>query len=125
MREGLGVRADLRPAFSFVYVAEDLHTGLTAREHDHVLVGRLRTEPVPSPEEIAALDWREPPELLSEIRKRPDVYTPWFRETLPELDARGLLRQQAEGSCVRAEAQIASEAWRGRRDSNPEEDEES
>jgi isopentenyl-diphosphate delta-isomerase len=89
--EELGVVVALRPAFSFVYVAEDAPSGLTEREFDHVLVGRLDAPPAPSADEIAALDWREPAALLRDIETRPGRYTPWFRQALPQLAGRGLL----------------------------------
>ncbi len=91
VREELGVDVRLRPVFSFVYIAEDVPSGLTEREYDHVLVGRLQAEPAPSPDEIAALAWREPAELLRDVTAQPALYTPWFRKALPQLERRGLL----------------------------------
>ena len=81
----------LRRVFSFVYEAEDAATQLTEREFDHVLVGRLDAEPVPAPGEVADLAWREPAEVLRDVRERPERYTPWFRMTLARLEERGLL----------------------------------
>lgn len=91
VREELGVEVALRAAFAFVYVAEDPPSGLTEREYDHVLVGTLVVPPVPAPEEVSALEWREPGDLLRDLSSRPDRYTPWFRKALPELGRRGFL----------------------------------
>jgi isopentenyl-diphosphate delta-isomerase len=93
--EELGVEVALRPAFSFVYTAEDTESGLTEREFDHVLLGRLSAHPRPDPEEVSALAWWAAPSLLGDVAARPQRYTPWFREALPELAARGLLRTAA------------------------------
>jgi isopentenyl-diphosphate delta-isomerase len=90
--EELGVEVELRPVLSFVYEAEDLPSGMTEREFDHVLVGRIRRALAPSPDEIAAVDWRDPGELLHDVVARPERYTPWFRRALDELELRGLLR---------------------------------
>jgi len=91
VREELGVDATLRPAFAFVYVARDDRTGLTEREYDHVLTGVLDSAPVPDPEEIQAVDWRDPAALRADVGARPEVYTPWFRVALDQLAGRGLL----------------------------------
>jgi isopentenyl-diphosphate delta-isomerase len=96
VREELGVVVtDLRPAFSFVYVAEDAPSGLTEREFDHVLVGCLDAPPAPCAEEIAALDWCEATTLLRDVEAHPERYTPWFRQALPQLARRGLLGEAA------------------------------
>jgi isopentenyl-diphosphate delta-isomerase len=91
VREELGVEVSVHPVFSFVYEAADLPSGMTEREYDHVLVGRLGTEPDPSPEEVEAVRWREPAELLRDVAALPAIYTPWFRMALPRLAQHGLL----------------------------------
>jgi len=95
VEEELGVEVDLHPAFAFVYVAEDAVSGLTEHEYDHVLVGRLGQPPVSCPDEVAAVAWWGPAELLRDVTLRPDRYTPWFRQALGELEARGLLAGRA------------------------------
>lgn len=91
VREELGVDVDLHRVFGFVYEAADARSGLTEREYDHVLVGRLDGPPAPCPGEVEAVEWREPGELSRDAAERPERYTPWFRLALPELEARGLL----------------------------------
>jgi len=95
VREELGIDVALHAAFSFVYTAEDQSSGLTEREFDHVLLGRLEREPAPSPEEVAALEWAEPDALRKDVEARPERYTPWFRQALGTLEASGLLRGPA------------------------------
>lgn len=90
VREELGVEVALEPVFAFVYAADDAATGLTEREYDHVLRGRLATQPVPSPDEVVALAWREPEELRRDVQSHPERYTPWFRQALPRIARAGL-----------------------------------
>jgi isopentenyl-diphosphate delta-isomerase len=90
LREELGVDAELREVFSFVYSAEDEGSGLSEREFDHVLVGELDGAAQPDPEEIDALRWIDCAELERDLAERPECYTPWFSrlvERLPELRA--------------------------------------
>lgn len=91
LREELGVTAELREAFAFVYSAEDPASGLTEREFDHVFVGRLTGQAArPDPAEIDALRWVDCAELAGELAAHPERYTPWFAhvlERLPELEA--------------------------------------
>lgn len=89
LREELGVDAELREVFSFVYTASDPRSGLTEREFDHVFVGALDADLRPDPDEIDALRWVDCAELLREVRAHPDRYTPWFADLLqrlPELE---------------------------------------
>ncbi len=85
VREELGVEVDLEAVFAFVYSARDEGTALCEREYDHVLGGRLHSDPRPAAEEVAALEWREVSELAPDVERRPARYTPWFRIALPEL----------------------------------------
>jgi isopentenyl-diphosphate delta-isomerase len=91
VREELGVDVQPRPVFAFLYEARDGASGLVEREYDHVLIARLDVDPSPSPDEVEALEWWEPGELLRDVVNRPERYTPWFRQALPELERRGLL----------------------------------
>ncbi len=87
--EELGVAASLRPAFTLLYEAADPASGLAEREFDHVLLGRLETEPRPAPEEIEAVAlWAWEP-LRRDVRERPERYTPWFQLALDEFERRG------------------------------------
>jgi isopentenyl-diphosphate delta-isomerase len=91
VREELGVDVEVRPVFAFRYEADDIESGLTEREYDHVLVGGLDSEPDPDPDEVAAVAWLAPDELRADVAARPEAYAPWFRDALAELNERGLL----------------------------------
>jgi len=91
VREELGVAVTLRPAFAFLYEAHDAASGLSEREYDHVLLGRLDAAPAPAPEEVQAVGWWEPGALRRDLEAHPDRYAPWLSEALRRVGARGLL----------------------------------
>lgn len=91
--EELGCETGLSEAFSFLYEASDPASGLTERELDHVLVGRLDAAPTPNPDEVAALERQAPGDLLRDLEARAERYTPWFRLAVLELERRQLLRR--------------------------------
>jgi isopentenyl-diphosphate delta-isomerase len=82
LRHELGIDAPLEELFSFVYRAEDPASGLTEHEFDHVLRGRFDGAPAPNPDEVSDWEWVEPRELLEDVRRRPERYTPWFKLVL-------------------------------------------
>jgi len=85
VREELGVAVGLEEVFAFLYAARDEGSALCEREYDHVLVGRLASDPRPEVEEVAAFEWQEASRLALDVEHRPTRYTPWFRIALPEL----------------------------------------
>ena len=91
LREELGCEAELREVFAFLYEASDPASGLTEREFDHVLIGRLDGPVRANPDEVEALERQAPADLLMDLEKRPERYTPWFRQAVPELQSRRLL----------------------------------
>ena len=82
LRHEFGFDVPLEELFSFVYRAEDPVSGLTEHEFDHVFVGRFDGEPAPNPDEIDSWRWIDPSELLRDVERHPDRYTPWFRIVL-------------------------------------------
>ena len=82
LREEFGFDTDLSERFTFIYRATDPTSGLTEHEFDHVFTGRFDGLPKPNPEEIGEWNWMPPAQLLSDVRARPDAYTPWFRLAL-------------------------------------------
>jgi isopentenyl-diphosphate delta-isomerase len=81
LAEELGVRAvALAELGVYVYRADDPATGRVEHEYDHVLLGRVGTEPAldPDPAEVAALRWVAAPELAAGLAEDPDAYAPWL-----------------------------------------------
>lgn len=79
LRQEFGFDAELRELFSFVYRAPDPESGLTEHEFDHVFYGEFDGEPRPDPREIDDWKWAGPEELLEDLERNPESYTPWFR----------------------------------------------
>jgi len=82
LREEFGFDVPLEEQFSFVYRAEDPASGLTEHEFDHVLVGKFDGTPRPNPDEIGDWRWAEPRELMEDVERHPERYTPWFKLVL-------------------------------------------
>lgn len=80
LAEELGVTAHLVDVGSFVYRAVDPVSGRVEHEFDHVLVGTLGAAEVPSPapDEVDALDWVEPGDVVGAGPEQ--GYAPWFAE---------------------------------------------
>ena len=88
LRHELGIDVPLTELFSFVYRAEDPASGLTEHEFDHVLVGRFDGHPRPNVDEVSEWEWVDVRELLDDVRRRPQRYTPWFKLVLERVVAR-------------------------------------
>ncbi|MDP1722272.1 MAG: isopentenyl-diphosphate Delta-isomerase [Candidatus Gottesmanbacteria bacterium] len=54
--------------------------GIVENEICPVLVGYCDTDPKPDPKEVDAWKWMKWEEFLEEIKKNPNVYSPWCRE---------------------------------------------
>jgi isopentenyl-diphosphate delta-isomerase len=78
IKEELGISVPLSYLFKFEYSAQyDREWG--EHELDHVFVGEYSGKVTPNKDEIS--DWKFIPvdDLLKDMRKNPDSYTPWFR----------------------------------------------
>ncbi len=85
LKEEMGFTVPLRHKFSFIYKAKyDEEWG--EHELDHVFVGEYSGEVKPSPDEVWEYKWIETGDLLGDIRKSPDKYTPWFKIILKKLE---------------------------------------
>lgn len=82
LHEEMGFEVPLTEKMSFVYRAEDPHSGLTEHEYDHVLFGHFNGEPRPNPEEADGWKWVSPADLQADVKANPQSYTPWFRMVL-------------------------------------------
>ena len=64
----------------YVYRAVDTTSQRVEHEYDHVLVGRVPSDPplAPHPGEVAALRWVDPGVLDADLRTDPPSYAPWL-----------------------------------------------
>jgi isopentenyl-diphosphate delta-isomerase len=82
LRYELGIAVPLSPLLTFIYRAHDPVSGLTEHELDHVFVGRFDGTPTPNPAEVMDLAWVAPADLLADVARRPERFTPWFKVVL-------------------------------------------
>lgn len=98
LQEELGFDTPLRELFSFVYSAEDLESGLTEREFDHVFAGRFDGVPRPDPVEVGGLRWIGRAELERELAERPQDFSSWFPPAVARITALGEWPRGLSGS---------------------------
>ncbi|MCL4365457.1 MAG: isopentenyl-diphosphate Delta-isomerase [Candidatus Marsarchaeota archaeon] len=84
LREEMGFDCNMRDVFSFEYEAK-MDKDLTEHEYDHVIFGDYEKAPNPDPSEVQNWKWMALDELRSDLRKRPDAYTPWLRIVIEDV----------------------------------------
>jgi isopentenyl-diphosphate Delta-isomerase len=82
----------------YSYYADDPASGRVEYEYDHVLLGDLPAghDPVPDPDEVAALRWVPVAELRAAIAADPRSYAPWLAGVVECLAERGDLDDAPE-----------------------------
>lgn len=78
LMEEMGIEADLKELFFFIYKAP-FDNGLTEHELDHVMLGFYEDAPKINPLEVANWKWMSPGEIKRDISRNPDDYTAWFK----------------------------------------------
>ena len=78
LNEEMGLNADLKEIFSFIYRA-NLKNGLIEHEFDHVLVGYTDLSPIINIKEVEDWKWVDLSILEHDIDKNPSIYTEWFK----------------------------------------------
>ena len=78
LNEEMGLNADLKEIFSFIYRA-NLKNGLIEHEFDHVLVGYPDLSPIINIKEVEDWKWVDLSILEHDIDKNPNIYTEWFK----------------------------------------------
>jgi isopentenyl-diphosphate Delta-isomerase len=90
--EELGIRCQMSP-LGMVSYAVDFANGLSENEVVTLFGARHDGPLAPDADEVAETAWLALPDLLADVRARPDAYTYWFRlylnEHLPMLRAAG------------------------------------
>jgi len=85
LRAEMGIDVPLTEQLSFLYHAEDLSTGLTEWEFDHVFTGIFDGDPNPDAGEVDGWRWVDAVELAREVDEHPERFTPWFRIALSKI----------------------------------------
>ncbi len=81
LREEMGFDTDLQEVFSFIYRA-DVGGGLVEYEYDHVFCGIYEGPVQPNPDEAEGFAWVSWDFVKDDVKRHPEVYTPWFREIM-------------------------------------------
>jgi isopentenyl-diphosphate delta-isomerase len=84
LQEELGFKADIKPAFDFIYKAS-FNNGLTEHEYDHVFVGYYDGEIRPDQDEVKGWKFVNMDDLAGEMEREPDTFTSWFQIAFPKL----------------------------------------
>lgn len=80
LHQEMGVEAEIRPLFQFIYHAQ-FDNGLIEHELDHVYVGHFDGTPHPDPAEVCDWRWADGAALMEEMATHPEHFTVWFRES--------------------------------------------
>ncbi|CAA0179423.1 Isopentenyl-diphosphate delta-isomerase [Tenacibaculum maritimum] len=78
LQEEMGFTCELEEVFWFIYKAP-FDNGLTEHELDHVMIGKYNDKPIINKEEVAAYKWMRLEEVKEDIKKKPAIYTEWFK----------------------------------------------
>jgi len=78
LEEEMGFITDLHNFDSFIYKVE-FSNGLTEHENDHILLGVYDGIPNPNPDEVDDWKWIGINNLVTDIKKNPEIYTAWFK----------------------------------------------
>ncbi len=84
LMEEMGFNCTLKKAFDFTYKAV-VGQGLTEHEFDHVFIGYNDQKPQINPDEVAGWKYMSLDEVQEDMKKRPEMYTVWFRIAFDEL----------------------------------------
>lgn len=89
--EELGIKTPLKEEFHFIYKAYDEPSGLTEWEYDTVFTGVFDNLFDFNKQEVAAVRWIKPDDLLNDIKKNPEQYSFWFKIILEEMKNKGIV----------------------------------
>ncbi|CAA0202914.1 isopentenyl-diphosphate Delta-isomerase [Tenacibaculum maritimum] len=78
LQEEMGFTCELEEVFWFIYKAP-FDNGLTEHELDHVMIGKYNDKPIINKEEVATYKWMRLEEVKEDIKRKPAIYTEWFK----------------------------------------------
>jgi isopentenyl-diphosphate delta-isomerase len=86
LKEEMGIDIPIKEmGVEFIYKIKlgDLYE----HEYDHVLYGQFDGQPKPDPQEADDWKWMPFGELREDMKKNPEIYTPWFRLIVSQGDS--------------------------------------
>jgi isopentenyl-diphosphate delta-isomerase len=85
LNEEMGIAADIKFVFSFIYKAE-FDNGLIENEFDHVFLGSFNGIPNINSDEVSDWKYMSLQSIKNEIELSPELFTEWFKIALPKLE---------------------------------------
>ena len=95
--EELGFHASMVEVGVFTYRATDPESGLVEHEIDHVVLGWCEQDPDPDPAEVAEVAKFTLDELMTDMAREPQRFTPWFAPALAIVTDHFLTSRTAPG----------------------------
>lgn len=84
LKEELGIVCEIKPLFKFYYKA-DYDGQYGEHEIDHVFLGVYDGSIRANTSEIEAHKFLSIDELKDDLKRNGEIYTPWFRQSLPDV----------------------------------------
>lgn len=82
LSEELGIVTKLVVCDAVIYSFYDKESGLTEHEFDYVITGNYSDTFDLNPAEVSSIKWISVTELMVQLAKHPEDYTPWFKHIL-------------------------------------------
>lgn len=82
LSEELGIVTKLVLCDAITYSFYDKKSGLTEHEFDYVIIGNYSGTFDLNPAEVSSIKWISVTELMVQLAKHPEDYTPWFKHIL-------------------------------------------
>lgn len=86
LKEEMGITTKLDYQYTFKYQAR-YNQQLSEYELDAVFYGTTDQQPDPNPKEVANFKYLTYPELVTDIKLKPDQYTPWLKLILKKMSS--------------------------------------
>ena len=85
LQEEMGIKTNIKEVFKFKY-RRRYNKIYGEHELDTVFIGEYSGSVIPDPDEAADYKWMGKRDLVRDIRKNPQKYTPWFKIILKKLE---------------------------------------
>lgn len=85
LNEEMGMKCKLEHIYSFVYKSK-LNKNLIEHEHDSVFIGQTNDIPIINKNEVSEFKYININELKTELKIKPNNFTPWFKMIINNLD---------------------------------------
>ena len=85
LNEEMGMKCKLEQSYSFIYKSK-LNKNLIEHEHDSVFISQTNDIPIINKNEVSEFKYININELKTELKIKPNSFTPWFKMIINNLD---------------------------------------